>query len=732
MKRSQGHGLIAIAAIGGISTFALASANAAPSGQTVELAAADTTAAGSSPKAAPAPETGQIEEVTVTAQRRSERSVNTPISVFVATGDQLHAIGANDFQDLEAAVPGVHMDENGLAFQPTIRGVGSAISGPGDSANVATYVDGFYRPSMNSNNMDFYDIDSVQVLKGPQGTLFGRNATGGAILVTTNAPSFDFAANGRVSYADYNTLNTGVFVTDGITDQLAGSFSGYISRSDGSVKNIVSGQDEAQYTNWGTRAKLLYNPSDNVSFTLTYEHIDLNDPTFIAFNAYHGWSDATLLAPGSVVATARDQVSLDGQPITKVHNDGLYLKGDINFGWATLASLTSVAREGVFNQLDMDASSAPLERTGWDIHEKTFTQEFDLTSSQSGPFQWVGGLYYYNDNDYYTNFYVSLFGGTPFTAFAYAGQRTSSAAAFLDGTYNIWDNLFLTVGARYSYDHITENFIAGSSSPDVKNSSDFNSIKPRAVVRYQLTPDSNVYFSYSQGYKAGVYNVFGAATTPVSPENITAYELGYKLSTSDWTFNAAAFYYDYKDLQINTYVAYTSELLNAANSEIYGLDASLTKRLTDELSLNASAALTHARYLNFPDDPAYTWSPTAGVQTGTINGNGYQMQRVPEFQTNVGLNYVRSLEQGTLELLADYSYQTRVFFDPADVTQQPAYGLLNLRASWTAPSDKWTFSVFGNNVTNQSYITQVLPVAFAFNQSYGAPATVGAEIQFRY
>jgi iron complex outermembrane recepter protein len=674
----------------------------------------------------------QVETVVVTAQRRSERAVDAPVSIYVATGEQLHDRGATNFQDLQNYVPGVHMDENGLAFQPTIRGVGSAISGPGDSANVATYIDGFYRPSMNSNNMEFDDVESLQVLKGPQGTLFGRNATGGAFLVTTNAPSFDFNATARVGYGSYNTLDASGFVTGGLSDTVAGSFAGYVSRSDGAVTNVLTGQDQAQRTNWGARGKLLYQASENLTFTLTYEHTQVDDPTFIAFNAYHGWTDAAILDPNTaVIEQQRGKTSLDGTPVTTVQNDGLYLKGVYDMGWATLTSLTSGAHERVFNQLDMDASSILIEDVNWHIHEDTITQEFDLASKGEGPFNWVAGLYYYNDSDVYTDFNVFV-PGAEIVAFANAGQRANSAAAFFDGTYNVWDKLYLTLGARYSYDNMAESFIEGAAGPVQAYSHDFNSFTPRAVLRYQLTPDSNVYASYSQGYKSGVYNVFGAATTPVKPENISAYEVGYKTASSDWSFDAAAYYYNYRNLQINTYIKFTSQLVNAADSQIYGLDANLTRRLTDDLTFNASAAYTHARYTDFVHDPSYTWSPINGVVTGSGPGDDLTMQRVPEFQMNIGLDYHRSLFGGKLDMQGNYGYQTKVYFDPSDVTYQPAYGVLNLRASWTDPSGRWEYSVFGNNVTDQAYITQVLPVAIAFNQSWAAPAVVGGEVRFKY
>jgi iron complex outermembrane receptor protein len=170
------------------------------------------------PPAAPA---ASVEEVVVTAQKRTESLVNVPIAIVAVSGAKLARSGVNDMSDLAAVVPGLHVDDAGAFFQPSIRGVGTAIAGAGASANVATYVDGIYKPEALSNDFNFIDIDSIQVLKGPQGTLFGRNSTGGAIVVTTRTPSFTPEFEMRAGYGSFGTVNGALFASTGLTDKLA-------------------------------------------------------------------------------------------------------------------------------------------------------------------------------------------------------------------------------------------------------------------------------------------------------------------------------------------------------------------------------------------------------------------------------------------------------------------------------------------------------------------------------
>jgi iron complex outermembrane recepter protein len=670
-----------------------------------------------------------LEEIVVTAQKRSESSVNVPISITAVSGSRLNESGVPDVSTLSALVPGLRMDYSGSFAQPTIRGVGSALLGPGLSPNVAIYVDGIIRPSGLTNNIYFLDVDSVQVLKGPQGTLFGRNATGGAILVNSAAPAFEPTVQGRVSYGRYNTLDGAVAASSGFTDTLAASVSAFYQRSDGFVTNVLTGDDAATYKNYGVRAKLLYKPSDAAQLLFTYEHMRTDDLRAIALANYQGWSVGALL--GGQAPSTRGTVALDFPSIGTSTYDAAHLKATFDLGWATLTSYTGGQWENDRQSVDDDGSSVPIVGVDWVIKDHTISQEFNLTSAQNDSLNWVGGLYYFNNNSGWPALNLSLGGAPTFPEFS-GTLRTRSYAAFADATKTLAEDWYLTLGLRYGSDQVYENMLFLGDVPRTA-SHNWNNVTPRAVLRYQLTPESNVYASFTRGYKSGVFNVPGDSTTPVNPEKISAFEVGYKVSHPTWRLNSSVYYYDYKDLQITSYLATGSVLVNAANSKIYGLDLDGEFKLTDHLTVTAAGGYIHGRYEDFPNAPGYTWNPAlGGVQIAPTDASGFPMERTPMYSGNIGLRYVQPLLGGDLAWSALYSYQSRIYFDPANVSQQAGYGLLNARVQWNAPSNKWDVALYGKNITDKVYINQVLPNTAFFGETFGEPATFGAEFGFKF
>jgi iron complex outermembrane receptor protein len=693
------------------------------------LAVAQTSSTAPASASAAPQEPPGLEEIVVTAQKRSESSVNVPISIVAVSGSRLNEAGVPDVSSLSALVPGLRMDYSGSFAQPTIRGVGSALLGPGLSANVAIYVDGIIRPSGLTNNINFLDVDSVQVLKGPQGTLFGRNATGGAILVNSATPTFDPTLQGRVSYGRYNTVDTALAGSTGLTDTLAASVSAFYQRSDGFVTNVLTDENAATYKNYGVRAKLLYKPSDVAQFLFTYEHMHTDDLRAVALGAYQGWSVGALL--GGQAPSTRGTVALDFPSISLSTYDAAHLKSTFDLGWATLTSFTGGQWENDRQSTDDDGSSVPIVGVDWVIKDHTLSQEFNLTSAQSDSLNWVGGLYYFNNNSGWPGLNLSLGGAPTFPAFS-GTIKTQSYAAFADATKTLGNDWYLTLGLRYGSDHVYENVSFAGDVPKTA-SHVWNNLTPRAVLRYQLTPDSNVYASFTRGYKSGVFNVPGDSTTPVDPEKISAFEVGYKVSHHRWRLNSSVYYYDYKDLQITSYKATGSVLVNAANSKIYGLDLDGEFQVTDGLSVTAAAGYIHGRYENFPNAPGYTWNPAlGGVQIAPTDASGFPMERTPMYSGNLGLRYVQPLLAGELAWSALYSYQSRIYFDPANVSQQAGYGLLNARVQWNAPSNKWDVAVYGKNITDKVYINQVLPNTAFFGETFGEPATFGVEFGFKF
>jgi iron complex outermembrane recepter protein len=670
-----------------------------------------------------------LEQIIVTAQKRDERLVNVPISITAVSGKGLDEAGITDMSGLAQIVPGLHMDTTSSSLQPSIRGVGTAVNEPGANSNVPIYVDGIYRPSMLTNDFSFIDVDSVQVLKGPQGTLFGRNATGGAIVVTTKSPTFDTHVDARIGYGNYNTVNGSIFATSGITDKIAGSIMIAADRTDGFITNVLTDRKADEARHLAARAKLLFEASADIKFELTLDYSHSDDPLYNLWNAYNGWSNGALV-PGAIVVSSRGLVSNDAPVAHIASSKGASLKGEFDLGFATLRSYTGARADRSYEAIDLDASSAPIVSGHWYYPTNSFSQELDLGSS-GGLIDWVTGLYYYDSNEANVSAAGSAF-GSPYVPLYNAGNIDKSYAAFGDATYNL-NKWHFTLGTRYAIDHVVGYYddLTQIVPPTdyVKASHTWDSLTPRAVIRYEITPDSNVYASWSKGSKAGLFDSTSLSSVPINPEKLTAVEVGYKIATSNWQLETDVFHYDYKDLQVASYHAHSAYILNAANSEIYGAEGHVSMRVTKELSADLGAAYTHARYVTFDNAPVQTFNPVTGVVISSIPvlRDGV-MQRTPTFSANAGLNYKLPLWGGTFDANGNYSYRTNVYFDFTEGAHQPGYGLLNARAAWTDSSGHWTYSLSGENLTNKKYIVQVFEQTQEFGQIYGNPTMVTLQV----
>jgi iron complex outermembrane receptor protein len=731
---------------------------------------------------------GALDEIVVTAQRRSEKEVDVPISVTNLSDAALRSNGITSMDGLGQAVPGLHIDATGPYFQPSIRGVGTAVAGQGVSPSVATYIDGIYQPNPLSNDFAFIDVDSIEVLKGPQGTLFGRNTTAGAILVTTKGPTFDPQFEARLDYGSFNTAMASVFAAGGINDKLAVSLAAGYTRSDGWITNLANDSKANESNTYTVRAKVLFQPTNAMKFTLTLDAEKNNDPTGFAAGTYNGFTSGTAFFGLPNVSNNRSNILI--QPGSYAHvisGDGLLLKGEFDLNFATLTSLTSGHREGGHEESNEAASLYPangtlpvqpcptlatcsylatggysfLDNVSYYPTEITYSQEFDLNSKPGGAFDWVTGLYFFHDRTYYSPEILGIYGpfgaggaltgalppwpaGSyvqfPFTYIDQAGTTAESAAAFVDATYHLGD-LHFTLGGRYNHDRAgvfysaTPNLANGFKDYPLLTGDDaFNSFTPRAVIRYSLTPESNAYVSWSQGQKSQVYNAsgFNTESAVIQPEKITDIEGGYKLSTPNTQVDFSAFHYNYKDLQVSTYQNGIALIQNAPLSKMWGANLDVQQRLSKNFRVSAGIAYTHARYIDFPNAAYQSFSTATGVSNLTANVAGGTMERTPAVTAILGAAYSYPLFNGTFDLSANYWRQTKASFDFPGTIQQNGYGLLTLRAAWTDPSTHWTVSVTGRNLTNETYLTQVLPDSGGYGAVYGAPPNYLLELAYKH
>ena len=705
-----------------------------------------------------------VETVIVTAQRRAERNQDVPITITALSATQLSQAGVNNLGDIAKLTPALRFDAAGAWAEPTIRGVGSALITSGSGSNVGIYVDGYYNPNELTANFQLLNIQNIQVLKGPQGTLFGHNTTGGAILVTTAKPSQEMSGMVDVSYGNYNAQRYEGYFTSGVTDHVAVDIAGIVSRGDGYDHDIVTGSNtDGAYQDWSIRAGVNVELTDNVSFLFHYQHTDTNDPSAFLYSAYvqNGVAQvpgaAYNLYPGifphGVYATKPHDVADGGTTGFTEKSDTVQLTGTFNLDFATLTSYSQFSKLSSYTTNYNLASSVanpapgvylPFFRINIPISDnQTITQELLLDSNSEGRLKWTAGAFYLNWREPFAA-QLSIF-GAPYFPTGNSGSDTISAAVYGNADYRLLDKLYLSAGLRYSYDAVENAFyhdfpgVGSAQLPTLKG----YKLTPRAVVRYTPDNDSSVYFSFSRGYKSAIYNVGGASKKPVSPESITAYEVGYKYAHEGLSFDVESYYYDYSNLQVTNFITVDnvpeSVVSNAATSRIYGFEGQAQYEVSPHFRVNAGAAYTDAKYVKYLGSPSYKQClnlAACGQNFGFFNVvptdlENSTMIRAPAVTANIGAVYTTDLAGGNLSLSGDLYYTSKVYFDSTDEYKQDGYALLDLRAEWTTPSGNFTFAVFGNNVTDVNYANQVFANTAGIGKVWGNPATYGAEVTAR-
>lgn len=736
-------------------------------------------------------------EIVVTAQRREERSVDVPITVTSLGADQLETANVQALPDIVKLTPGLRFDYSSGFFQPTIRGVGTPMVTSGGGSNVGIYVDNFYVPNPLAGSFKLMNISSVQVLKGPQGTLFGRNTTGGAILVNTAEPSTTTGAAFKASYGRFDEVRAQGYVTTGIGDRIAIDGEIMYGRGRGWQTNISNNQRVGDWRTWSGRVGLKADITDGISVLLRYQHSYDDDPSPLLSSVYFDPIEGST-APAYAFP---DEVTFDKNKVAtgseRTDQEFLRIKSDvwqgtikIDLGIADLASYTQFRKEKVDQSIELDHLGTRIFQLGLPNDNETWSQEFLLTSKPGTKLQWTAGFFAFSNKDIYRTYFADVglpiltattpapyiaqpgvripgVGFDPWLRIGGSGTNTKTIAGFVDVTYEITPQLFLTAGARYSHDSVTDAYYdRPTATPGVVQqvpvtSISSNKLTPRAVLRFKPDDRSSIYASYTQGYKAAIIDVGGSCQNPVNfptptnptgagftcnpiqPEKINAYEVGYKYSDRKLNIELAGFYYDYKNLQVSVYRQGRASILNAASSRIYGLDGQISYRFGD-LSVNAGAAWTHARYLDFPQAPFFERCPGFAGCFGGIGASVYQivlkplkdspMQRSPEFTANLGAKYDADFgDVGRLTLSGSLYYSSRFYFGQSGAQfPQEEYATLSLRGQWANPGDNYYIAVYGDNVTNSRYYTAASGGSYGGFVNWSKPATYGVEFGFKF
>ena len=687
-------------------------------------------------------------EVVVTARRREETLLDVPIAITAFSGAQLERSGAIDITDLSNVTPNVTL-ENSRATNSTltafIRGVGQQDPVSGFEQGVGIYLDDVYLNRPQAAVLDIYDVERIEVLRGPQGTLYGRNTVGGAVKYVTRRLPDDPEMNIRLAYGSYDQKDGIVSAStpvgsDGVL-RVGGALAGL--NRDGFGRNLTTGLFNYNKRVLAGRGTVEVHGTD-IFARLTADYTrDLSSPR----NGHR-------VIPGQLTnAPVLDNV-FDTRggllvPRQKITGGGASLFVEARPTPAiTLRSITAWRKDDSLTPIDFDAlASADLDVPGI-YRNKQLSQELQLLVN-SGRFNGLLGAYYL-DATALTQFDVRLFTTSPgFSAFTNADVATKTTAIFGDFTYDISDQFSVSVGGRYTWDEreayiLRQNYLgggaavfggaaipAGAPATNFRGRNNFNKFTPRASISFKPTPDHNLYASYSKGFKGGGFDPRGVginapSATPgnptnaevsrflsFAPETVDSYELGYKGSLMDrrLTVALAAFRADYKDVQIPGSVGCTTVtpqgpvqtfcgvVSNAGKARFQGFEAEATARLGGGFSLAGTVGYIDAKYREYITLIAGAPRDVAAFR---------KVQNTPKWTASATPSYTMSLDNGArVDASATWSYRSKTYqFEiPNPYIDQKGYSLFDANLVYRAPDGRWSFGIHGKNLFDKRYKT---------------------------
>ena len=702
-----------------------------------------------------------IEEVVVTAQKREQSLMDAAIDVTAFSGEQLTKAGIDDVFGIAKAIPGLTIQNTGSNPQLFMRGVGTRISGTGLDSGVAVYVDDRFVTRQSGQVFDIHDVERVEVLKGPQGVLFGRNATGGAIRIITKEVSDELEGELSVGFgSDSFQVAKGV-VNVPLTDNFGIRVSAQTRERDAFKKNIVPGaEDFDDLDAQSLRVKARWNISDNATLKFSYDRskaTDLSNSGAVSLDR----GNSRGLSLGGITTTDRDKIASSlgtdpGYGSPKIESDSFQLRLETSLSDSLdLTAFITYLDYSSSKPGDFDATSFRDIEVPYALSESNdIGGGFELSSNSDGPLSWVVGANFFEgdaESDY--DLRVGPVGGGNLpVSVGFAEYKNTSYGAFGSFDYDLNDKLTLTLGGRYSYEKKENDLFTSSigvltfSPVPASDSETWNEFTPKVTLTYDLG-NGIVYGTFASGFKSGGFNHPLRVGAVIEPETIDMIEVGYKADLTDsLRLTSALFVYSYKDLQVTKAAGDNASVSteNATDSDIRGLDVDLTWAATDNLTFKINAEYLDTEYKDYETagrapNTVLTGDPTAiGYGFVFFNAKGEEMLRSPKLAVYAAVQYYSSISiggrEGNLSLNMNYAWKDDYVFDfevdpLIDVTQD-AHGILNTRATLTV--DNMTFSVWGKNLTDEKYFFDKVVAATNNRGNYGHPRTFGVDFAYRF
>lgn len=809
-------------------------------------------------------ETASIAEIIVTATKRAQTLQDVPIAVTAITAEQLQTAGITDVRELQALSPSLFLSSSSSEVAGTtarIRGVGTTGDNPGLESAVAIFIDGVYRPRNNIGLTELGEVERIEVLRGPQGTLFGRNASAGLINVVTASPKFDLGGYAEASYGNYDHVRLSAGVTGAvIEDTLAARLDTVFFQRDGFMKDTVTGERYNDRDRWMARGQLLFTPTDDISLRVIGDYSKRDETCCAAVTIVRGPTAGIIEALGGRLSSGagglsspdpfdRESATTPGRGFQQDAKEW-GLSGELNwdFGDTSLTSITAYRDWKAFRSQDIDFTSLDIwyrPEDGSNQRFRTFSQEFRV-NGRLGQLDWLVGAYYANEK---MSVFDSILAGADYTRFAdalvrqslptwpgYANFRpfiqaaTGSAALaslapasvaipanagsadtwrqtsnnwalFTHNIYNVTDALSISVGLRYTEEKkklratLTTNsqncanllgFLSNPAVPGALRTalqglttlpclsylnSTFDDIyrdsrketewTGTVAVNYKFSDRSSAYASFAKGYKAGGFNLDRAAMNPANPgteelkfdaEKVDAYEVGLKWRTDDGTFsvNAAAFYSDFSDFQLNSFTGISFVVANLPEVVTKGIELEVFANPIPPLTLSSGLTIASSKYSDDMTGPAFAPpTPANPAGGGFWQLPGEQITNAPRYSLANAITYRDNLPGSSLMGLAhvDFRYTSKINTgsDLDEEKIQEGVFIVNARLGILGEDERWGIELWARNIFNKDYMQvafdaplqgtgtrEALINTQTFNAFLAEPRTYGVTVRAKF
>lgn len=713
------------------------------------------------PSTAQASAVATVDDVIVTADRRERRLQEVPSAITAVTSEQLDRQRIVDLNSLASTVPSFSMTEgSSLGKELNIRGITSVrIIDATAEPSVGMFIDEVYISRMGSAFTDFFDLERIEVIRGPQGVLLGKNVVGGAISVITAKPKFEPSGQMTAGMGNYNAFNANGHMTGPLTSSLAGRFAFQVRNRDGYGHNVVLDTDQEDLKSHQARAELLYQPDDSplrALFTVDYgssksagpSRSMTDDPFTAGIGALAAYSAANGLGPRDTLSPQHEYANRQG--------GGAMLRIDYDFDGARLSSITGYRKSKGsmgFNQLGAGNPPAIADTFYYaEDRPETISQELRLVSQKNDSrFDWLVGAFYQHDSvQRFDANRATSNSGIPALSGHYLytnDAKIDTMAAFGQVGFKITDQLKATVGARYTKDKksgvrtaaclndggdglcVAALILAAGQSWTVDYGNEWTAFTPQGIVEY--TPNDNVmlYASVGKGFKGGgwdhIPSTEAGARVGYNPEEVINYEVGAKTDLFDKRvrLNLAAFQMDYTDLQSQQLIleCLCTVTSNAGTAKIRGLEAEMTLAVTDRWMVTASGSLIDAKYEEF-------------IAASGANFSGNRIQRSPKDKFDVGFTYEfgEGAWDRAVSLRANYTRTGEAFWTPNNTIKQEPFGLLDASLRIQPPNADWNLTIWGKNLTDELYAVASQTFFGDMMNYYGAPRTYGVDLSYSF